>query len=78
MPLVGDAFQFVLAGVVELEPGARGEVFDRGADQNLPGACERADPGADVDREGTGLLSPGGPSGCGQHFIALSRARGLS
>src|SRR5215813_4806737 len=35
-PLVGDAFQFVLAGVFELEPGACSEAFDRGADQNLP------------------------------------------
>jgi hypothetical protein len=51
MPPVGDTLQLVLAGVFEHQPRARGEVFDRGADQNLPGAGERADPGADVDRE---------------------------
>ena len=51
MPPVGDALQFVFAGVFELQPRARGEVFDRGAHENLPGACERADPGAQVDRE---------------------------
>src|SRR5438270_5055392 len=50
-PLVGDAFQLVLPGVFELEPRAGGEVFDRGADQNLPGVSECTDPGADVDRE---------------------------
>src|SRR5262245_24654118 len=56
-PLVGDAFQFVLAGVFELEPGACGEAFDRGAGQNLPGAGERADPGAGVDRQAADVVA---------------------
>jgi hypothetical protein len=38
MPLVSVAFQLVLVGVFELEPRACGEVFGRGADQDLPGA----------------------------------------
>ena len=50
MPLAGDALQLVLASVFEHQPRARGEVFDRGADQHLPRAGERANPGADVDR----------------------------
>ena len=57
MPLVGDAFQLVLPGVFELEPRARGEVFDRGADQYLPGVGERADPGAGVDREAADVVT---------------------
>ena len=51
MPRVGDALQLVLASVFEDQSRAHGEVFDRGTDQNLPGACERADPGGDVHRE---------------------------
>ena len=57
MPPVGDALQFVFAGVFELQPRARGEVFHRGAHENLPGACERADPRADVDREAANVVA---------------------
>jgi hypothetical protein len=59
MPPIGDTLEFVVTGVFELEPGARGEVFEGGADQNLAGACERADPGADVDREATDAVTGG-------------------
>ena len=41
MPLVGDAFQLVLASVFEHQSRADGEIFDRGTHQNLPGAGER-------------------------------------
>jgi hypothetical protein len=57
MPPVGDALQLVLASVFEHQPRARGEVFDRGADQHLPGAGERADPGADVDRQAADMVT---------------------
>src|SRR5690349_6655694 len=57
MPPVGDALQLVLAGVFEHKPRACGEVFDRVADQNLPSAGERADPGADVHRQATDAVT---------------------
>ncbi len=57
MPPVGDALQLVLVGVFELQPRARGEVFDRGAHQNFPRGRECADPGADVDREAADVVT---------------------
>src|SRR5207344_2358665 len=35
-PLVRDALQRVQPAILELEPGARGQVLDRARDQNLP------------------------------------------
>jgi pimeloyl-ACP methyl ester carboxylesterase len=68
MPLVGDALQIVSADVFELEPGTDGEVFDRGADQNLTCVGDCADPGADVDRQATDAVA----SEMAQEFASVS------
>jgi hypothetical protein len=57
MPAVGDALQLVFAGVFELQPRAGGEVFHRGAHENLPCVGERADARADVDREAADVVA---------------------
>src|SRR6266516_5979024 len=57
MPPVGDAFQLLLASVFEHQPRAHGEIFDRGADQNLPRAGERSDPCGNVHREAADLVA---------------------
>ena len=91
MPLpVGDALQLVLAGVFELEPRARGEVFHRGADENLPARASHH-PGGDMDRYAANLVTgefnlagvaPGADvqaelaDGCGQGLGAADRPGG--
>ena len=57
MPAVGDALKFVLAGVLEDEPGARNEILHGGGHEDLGGTGERTHPGADVHGESLHIVS---------------------
>jgi hypothetical protein len=50
-PAIGNALQLVFASILEPEPGAGDEVFDRLRHQDLRGACLRGHAGADRDGE---------------------------
>src|SRR5437867_7138897 len=51
LPLSGNSLQHVASAILELQARAGDQVHHRSGDQDLAGACECGDPGADVDRD---------------------------